>query len=688
MANAQVNLRLYRYYGDERVVCKTTELLDGLSTYGNFRLPLDISNPVIEFYKEPRNPVTGATKETEFNYNYLYIPSFDRYYYINEVEVVGNYIYRLYCSVDVLMSFYKYILYQSGYVLRNQHEFNDFLVDDEIPSRRTYNTKIIPFGKPRMHDVGEFDFEYNYSFVLNCISDSAKVVDASGGQINKTPTINEFNTVYIIDSYSLNTVIKSLLDDSFINNLSNFFADKSQSMYSLYYTPFNYSKYLSGTTHFNYRGYESKINLANGSITLSEGHNAFNLYQSFVGRFYWEIPETIEREGFFDIEPYTTYEIYLPFYGIVTINSHYLSKTKTIVYDFDPTTGSCRISFSDATSSELDGLDGNVLSVNSFLTLKCNIYTEIPIGSTNKVDIQRNLLSLGLETGIGLISAGVGVGAGISKGLSMRTPKRGLLSAKGKRTIQSSIDAGRKEVGNIAKSTVHSTLSSASDFIPSVKSSGFSGELTNITRGAKSPYIIKTQPFFYHPDNYNSLFGRPLCQTRPLNRVYGFTVVDEIKYKNPKIINDRPNLSLNVPYQNELEIINQFLTNGVYLLENKIIENNTLAVKGIIDGGVKEFSINIRFYTADESEWNGIRLERVSGIGNIYSLDYLTTENRWETIASGSVQYGFLVDDELRELTFLETKTIPVEDLNAFRNIIESDDEFLGMFFSSINIFE
>lgn len=44
------------------------------------------------------------------DYNYCYIPSFGRYYFITNITSVRNNIWRIDCSVDVLMSFKNEIL--------------------------------------------------------------------------------------------------------------------------------------------------------------------------------------------------------------------------------------------------------------------------------------------------------------------------------------------------------------------------------------------------------------------------------------------------------------------------------------------------------------------------------------------------------------------------------------------------
>lgn len=56
------------------------------------------------------NPTIIIEASTLANYNYLYIPELRRYYFINEITNIRTNLWRVNCSVDVLMSFKNEIL--------------------------------------------------------------------------------------------------------------------------------------------------------------------------------------------------------------------------------------------------------------------------------------------------------------------------------------------------------------------------------------------------------------------------------------------------------------------------------------------------------------------------------------------------------------------------------------------------
>lgn len=62
------------------------------------------------------NPVVVLMSETMIDFNYAYIPDFNRYYFIESIEVTPNKIYNISLRCDVLESFKNDILKSSGFV--------------------------------------------------------------------------------------------------------------------------------------------------------------------------------------------------------------------------------------------------------------------------------------------------------------------------------------------------------------------------------------------------------------------------------------------------------------------------------------------------------------------------------------------------------------------------------------------
>lgn len=65
---------------------------------------------------ERTKPVVVLMSETMIDFNYAYIPDFNRYYFVEKIEVTPNKIYNISLRCDVLESFKNDILESSGFV--------------------------------------------------------------------------------------------------------------------------------------------------------------------------------------------------------------------------------------------------------------------------------------------------------------------------------------------------------------------------------------------------------------------------------------------------------------------------------------------------------------------------------------------------------------------------------------------
>ena len=61
--------------------------------------------------------------------NYIYIPIFRRFYFVDEIEFVRKNLITLKCSVDVLYTYRAKILELYGFIDRNEFEYNDKIID-------------------------------------------------------------------------------------------------------------------------------------------------------------------------------------------------------------------------------------------------------------------------------------------------------------------------------------------------------------------------------------------------------------------------------------------------------------------------------------------------------------------------------------------------------------------------------
>lgn len=80
--------------------------------------------------------------------NYLYVPSFTRYYYIDNIMSVNGGLFEISCSVDVLMSFKDTIRENRGIIERQETQNNLFFNDGSFNCYQNPHiiTKSFPSG--------------------------------------------------------------------------------------------------------------------------------------------------------------------------------------------------------------------------------------------------------------------------------------------------------------------------------------------------------------------------------------------------------------------------------------------------------------------------------------------------------------------------------------------------------------
>lgn len=113
-------INLYKNSAEPNRLDKTDYLEQVGTLYGAFRKETSLLQPtlIVELNDIP-------------NFNYCYIPPFNRYYYINNIISIKKGLWELDLSIDVLMSYKLAILNCSGFVERNEFNFNSKLIDDK-----------------------------------------------------------------------------------------------------------------------------------------------------------------------------------------------------------------------------------------------------------------------------------------------------------------------------------------------------------------------------------------------------------------------------------------------------------------------------------------------------------------------------------------------------------------------------
>lgn len=76
-------------------------------------------------------------------FNYVYIPIFNRYYFVTSLSSVSKNVWRMELNCDVLMSYKNEILLLHGVIGRQENDFNPLLIDDELPTQNNPIVEVI-----------------------------------------------------------------------------------------------------------------------------------------------------------------------------------------------------------------------------------------------------------------------------------------------------------------------------------------------------------------------------------------------------------------------------------------------------------------------------------------------------------------------------------------------------------------
>lgn len=134
-----MDIKLLTYSGHRKKINKTGCFLNEWYTTGTLRGDCSFLHPVIALEK--------TTPPFDNAYNYMYIPQFGRYYFINDIVTLSNGVWEIHADVDVLYSNYKDI-YESKAIIAKSQDVNNsnmYLNDGSFVMDSHKFDQIVPF---------------------------------------------------------------------------------------------------------------------------------------------------------------------------------------------------------------------------------------------------------------------------------------------------------------------------------------------------------------------------------------------------------------------------------------------------------------------------------------------------------------------------------------------------------------
>ena len=130
-----MNITFYKNYSEKNHLDKNLTQMGTIS--GTLREDCSVINPVIKIEAFSGFDLTLC--------NYCYIPSFGRYYFINNIKCVGK-LFEIEAHVDVLSTYKATIRKNSAIISRQAEHYNLYLQDGNIKTYAFPHMQVAQFA--------------------------------------------------------------------------------------------------------------------------------------------------------------------------------------------------------------------------------------------------------------------------------------------------------------------------------------------------------------------------------------------------------------------------------------------------------------------------------------------------------------------------------------------------------------
>lgn len=521
----------------EDILADKTEFLQELRTMSGcyFKQPASILAPYIT--------IQSTVQPIELG-NYCFIEDLNKYYFIVDIVSINNNLWGLQLKEDVLMTYKHQFLQLTAYIARQENIYNKYMIDSYRPVNDKLSVSVSKI-KDSLSSTADLVFGKEPYFVVTYMNDFIENIVVNRENYDKG-YVGITDNVPDSELFPNNKGTTSIITNDFvfafqILNAINKSSEFASFITSIYMLPMDRDYVIGNTTP------ETQITIHGVPFTFKTG-GAYNKYTIILrerinNNTITTSGNTMEKEfrlslkkylfnDYRDFEPYTLYEIYLPYYGWYNIKGEILQTLKQPVarYVFDQTNGVCTIYLIEQDKYILD-------------TISFDFMIQVPKNSSNLAEIQRadnakqlQLISKVIMTAIS--TAGAAAVAGISAGATAAIG--GLHGANTIAAKSANINSNAK----LESGAISAGFSGTNDLIGSaVDYATF--KIMNVPRGVPQEVRSTYLRFFGCPyflmrkstktimdDNeyvwFRALHGAPLYSIRGLSALKGFTVVQDI----------------------------------------------------------------------------------------------------------------------------------------------------------------
>lgn len=460
--------------------------------------PTSFLNPVLELDFGNNNPTT---------YNYCYIPTFKRYYFIEDWTYTGR-LWEATCNFDALASWKTNIGNSNLYVLRSKSAYNSNVIDSFYAAKAntlvygkslpqwTFNFSD-PSGTGRISErdgyyvVGvlgrAFDYAADGYYDDDYPSDTTPY--AQSGIKYYVFNANEFRS-FINVIYPLTGDLSSQISQTFVNATASLFTNYSDYIVSIMWFPCHPSDFTFLGKEPLYVGFWSSGDYTGVKILRRFNRETYTTIEPYI-------PDT-SRGKWCGLAPFARYQVYIPFFGLFDLPPELVVQNKKFraLVRISMITGAATLKIIpyDPTATETQ-IERMCMPI---ITASAQIGVPISMG-----DIKNGLnLDLGSMISLDQHRADVARTAGV----------------KNKKGVVEGIDAASALSSISGVSLAAGAVQSATTFTGSVH-----GTAGGFTENESIGYVYT---YYNEPvDEDLDHLGRPLCAMKVLNTLSGFIQV-------------------------------------------------------------------------------------------------------------------------------------------------------------------
>ena len=419
----------------------------------DLKAPCNIIDPEIKI----------ATQSDPTGYNYCYLPTFSRYYWVKNWTYSDG-LWNASLTVDTLASYREQIGYSTEYVVRSSAKFDPKIADNLYPTKATITTRTLYANSTPFTDDPESGSQGFFVVAVN-----APGYVSFGGAIYLAMSGTTFQK--LMAALLQNTDYLDISAEEISSNLTKALFNPIQYISKAFWIPCGNAAIGTPITEIPV-GWWKMQNVGNAYVI--QNTNDKNVFTFSISTPHH--PQHITRGVYTDGAPYSEYTLYCPPFGEIKLNANLFVLQSTLY---------CRLTVDYRTGDAILDLSFNKDFNTIFFSTSGNV--SVPVQLAQITTNVNELASLGglIQTAVGAIAGGI-----------------------------QSFFGGGDVINGIASGAQQMTVSSQSK-----------GGVASVAKYGITPYL--TGAFYDLVDDNNEDHGRPLCQKVQLFSIPGFMMVDD-----------------------------------------------------------------------------------------------------------------------------------------------------------------